>query len=522
MEKNKRMRTPGSALRGKGVLIALVTPMLLTGALLSLLGVTTGTSAAPRPASTARFGIIGDYGLDGHPEAEVSDMVHGWKPDFVITVGDNNYLEGCASTIDANIGKYYHDFIFPYTGAYGQGAISNKFFPSLGNHDWGDCGPKPYFNYFSLPGNERYYDYSWGPVHFFALDSDPHEPDGTTITSTQALWLRSRLAAATERWKVVYFHHPPYTSGIMGSNTWMQWPFQQWGASVVLTGHDHNYERLRVNGFPYIVNGLGGADVETFGSPLPQSIVRYNSGLGAMLADAANDHITFQFMASQTGSMIDSLTLGTAVPTATPNGSPTITPTPCSVALSDVKATDYFYEPVKYLYCHGVIPGYIDSKFRPYNKITRGEAAKIIVQGQGWLFYIPPTPTFRDIPSTDPLFPFIETAAQHGIFSGYNCGAGCLQFLSEDSISRGQLAKVVVLSTGWHIHTPSTPTFADVQPGYVFYPHIETAYSKGLISGYSCGPICHEFRPDNDATRGQFSKILYNTVTYSGRRIKKD
>src|SRR5438034_9132754 len=62
----------------------------------------------------ARFAVIGDYGLAGNPEQHVADLVHSLTPDFVLTVGDNNYLTGQASTIDANVGQYYHDFIYPY------------------------------------------------------------------------------------------------------------------------------------------------------------------------------------------------------------------------------------------------------------------------------------------------------------------------------------------------------------------------------------------------------------------------
>jgi hypothetical protein len=165
------------------------------------------------------------------------------------------------------------------------------------------------------------------------------------------------------------------------------------------------------------------------------------------------------------------------------------------------------------LYCRGVISGYVDGSFKPYNRTTRGQAAKMIVLVEGWPIYTPPTPTFRDIPTTHAFFATIETATQHGIFSGYSCGAGCVQFNSGDSISRGQLAKVVVLARGWPIYTPPSPTFRDAQPGYVFYPYIETAYSKGLISGYACGTNCLEFRAGNSSTRGQVSKILYNAVT---------
>src|SRR5438132_1572365 len=87
-------------------------------------------------------------------------MVHSLNPDFVITVGNNNYPTGQASTLDTNVGQYYHDFIYPYKGSYGAGSPtgSNRFFPTLGGHDWGDAypnpaGAQPYLDYFGLPGN---------------------------------------------------------------------------------------------------------------------------------------------------------------------------------------------------------------------------------------------------------------------------------------------------------------------------------------------------------------------------------
>ena len=80
------------------------------------------------------FAVIGDYGLDGENEAKVANLVKGWNPDFIITTGDNNYPYGAAETIDQNIGKYFSDYIYPYSGSYGEGAEENKFFPAIGNH----------------------------------------------------------------------------------------------------------------------------------------------------------------------------------------------------------------------------------------------------------------------------------------------------------------------------------------------------------------------------------------------------
>lgn len=278
---------------------------LLILGLVSLLGWgSTVTGDAPPPA-TVRFAVVGDYSA-GQPAADVATRIAGWNPDFIITTGDNNYPDGEASTIDANIGQYYHRYIFPYTGSYGPGASYNQFFPSLGNHDWVTPSAQPYLDYFALPNNERYYEFAQGPVRLFAVDTDPHEPDGITSTSTQATWLQSRLAAAGEPWKLVYGHHPPYSSN--GSTPALQWPYRQWGASAVLSGHIHIYERLFVNGLTYIISGLGGRGIDGLGTPHPNSVLRYNQNYGALLAEASSGTLTFQFI-SRAGVVIDTYTL---------------------------------------------------------------------------------------------------------------------------------------------------------------------------------------------------------------------
>ncbi len=266
-----------------------------------------------RLLSTIRFAAIGDYGSAGTPEANVATLVKSWSPQFIITVGDNNYSDGLASTIDANIGQYYHEFIGSYTGTYGAGSATNQFFPALGNHDWNTTSgspavPTPYLNYFTLPGIERYYTFAQGPVQFFVIDSDSREPDGITSGSIQGQWLQSQLAASTAEWKVVYFHHSPYSTAQHGSNTTLQWPFKQWGADVVLTGHDHSYERLVVSDFPYFVNGLGGRSIYAFNTPVAGSQFRYNADYGAMLIDADDAMMRFQFF-TRTGVLIDTHTL---------------------------------------------------------------------------------------------------------------------------------------------------------------------------------------------------------------------
>ena len=265
------------------------------------------TPTAGSPDSAVSFAAIGDYGYKGVGEPLTSALVHSWNPDFIITLGDNNYPDGSSGTIDRNIGQYFQDYIYPYAGKYGAGSPTgeNRFFPVPGNHDWKASGLKPYLSYFNLPNNERYYDYVKGPVHFFALDTDPNEPDGDSASSKQAKWLEAGLAASTSKFNVVYMHEPPYSSGKHGNNKTTQWPFAAWGADAVLSGDDHDYERIigPKDGLPYFVNGAG-AGRRSFHGHTKGSVVQFNKDFGAMQIYASPRRMEFKFVA-QDGTLVD-------------------------------------------------------------------------------------------------------------------------------------------------------------------------------------------------------------------------
>ncbi len=269
------------------------------------------TGQAPQP-DRVRIAVIGDFGDGSQAAADVAALVKSWNPDIVVTTGDNNYPDGAAETMDGNVGRFYHEFIAPYRGRYGAGADVNRFFPTLGNHDWNarrgrGAPPQPYIDYFTLPegpGQERYYDVVWGPVHIFAVDSDYREPHGTETGTRQWRWLRQRLAESSAPWKLVVMHEPPYSSGRHGSTARLRWPFKAWGATAVLSGHDHTYERLVIAGFPYFVNGLGGSSRYRFLLPVAGSQVRYNADAGAMLIEATPQRIIFRFV-TRRGETID-------------------------------------------------------------------------------------------------------------------------------------------------------------------------------------------------------------------------
>ena len=287
-----------------------------------------------------RVAVIGDYGFAGQPEEDVANLVKGWNPDLILTVGDNNYPEGAADTIDANVGQYYHDFIYNYTGTYGTGSPTRRFLPALGNHDWIAPAAQPYLDYFDLPGNERYYEFATGPVRFFMIDSDPQEPDGVSATSAQAQWLATRLAAAGEMYKLVLLHHSPYSSSAKhGSFDYVQWPFKEWGATAVIAGHDHTYERLNVGGLPYFVNGLGGRSTYAFADPIAGSEIRFNDDFGAMLLDANEQRLHLRFI-TRAGVQVDQYAIH-----ATGPGLPTV-----SVAATDALASEVGRDPATFTF----------------------------------------------------------------------------------------------------------------------------------------------------------------------------
>jgi hypothetical protein len=290
------------------------------------------TTPAPSPAATATadatmtFAVIGDYGFGDANEAAVAKLVASWQPAFIIATGDDYYSSaGGTGTAryDNSTGAYYCRWLkdVSTTGTncrIGKSTL-NAFFPALGNHDYSDATPAPttYLTYFKLPGagfvnssgNERYYDFVEGPVHFFVLNSNSEEPAGTSSTSAQAQWLKSQLAASTSKWNIIYDHHPPYSSdSVHGSTDALQWPFAAWGADAVLSGHAHTYERVMRNGIPYFVNGLGGAPRYDFKTPIPGSVVRYQSDWGAQRVTVTGTMLDFRFY-TVTGALKDDFSL---------------------------------------------------------------------------------------------------------------------------------------------------------------------------------------------------------------------
>jgi hypothetical protein len=298
--------------------------------------------------------VVGDFGVDDANEAAVASMIRGWNPDDVVTTGDNYYAtSGGIGTgkYDIAVGKYYCMFLKDAAAGSncgGNDATVNRFFPVTGNHDFDDAGLAVYQSYFSLPGvgitssstsgSELYYDFTLGSIQFFVIDSTSALASAASMQAQQT-WLHTALAASTTRWQIVVFHHAPYSSSTgNGPTPQMQWPFATWGADLVLSGHDHVYERIQRDGITYVINGLGGAGSYKFGTPTTGSVVRYNATYGAMTISADDASLSARMIATN-GNVVDDFTLGTPTTTTTAANSTTTSATFTTTTTSPTTTT---------------------------------------------------------------------------------------------------------------------------------------------------------------------------------------
>jgi photosystem II stability/assembly factor-like uncharacterized protein len=206
---------------------------------------------------------------------------------------------------------------------------------------------------------------------------------------------------------------------------------------------------------------------------------------------------TFTSQATATASATAASASATA--TSQPQATAT-TVAQCEDSFSDVSPGDYFYDGVSYLFCRGAISGYQDGTFKPYDNATRGQLAKIITLAEQWAIELPQVPHFSDVPAGTTFYPYVETAYSHGVIGGYEDGT----FRPNNNVTRGQIAKIVVLARGWE-PVYAGEDFSDVPAGSTFHPYVEAAYAHDILSGYEDGT----FRPGNNATRGQIAKIVH-------------
>ena len=199
----------------------------------------------PLANKSVRFAVIGDSGTGGHEQFQVAEQMERFRQrvnfDFVIMLGDNIYGGHRPS-------DYRHKFEEPYHALLDAGV---KFYASLGNHD--DPNGERLYKPFNM-GGQRYYSFKKGDVEFFALDSNYMDP-------AQLQWLRQDLQNSKAKWKIAYFHHPLFNDGrVHGPDLDLRSRltplFREFGMNVVMSGHEHSYERLKPQeGIFYFVVG---------------------------------------------------------------------------------------------------------------------------------------------------------------------------------------------------------------------------------------------------------------------------
>jgi predicted phosphodiesterase len=266
-------------------------------------GIAPGQLALPNALTSVKFAVIGDSGRgSAEQHAVAAQMVrvrHEFKFSFVLMVGDNIY-EGPATPED-----YRLKFEAPYAALLRD---SVKFFAVLGNHDDPRQVSYPPFNM----NGERYYRFAppedpltrlTSSVEFFALDS-------TNLDGRQVAWLDEQLGASRAAWKIVFLHHPLYTSGRYRSasraHRWALEPvLVQHSVSVVLSGHEHIYQRSTLQrGVLYFVSGAAGSLRRGDGSPASFIARSFDDDYHFLLMEVGDHALHFQAI-SRAGESID-------------------------------------------------------------------------------------------------------------------------------------------------------------------------------------------------------------------------
>jgi hypothetical protein len=249
----------------------------------------------PLKDGSLRFAVIGDTGTAARIQLELARQMAAWHErvgfTFVLMTGDNIYGADTAAEMKRKFEEPYAALL----------AKDVKFYVALGNHD------NPNQRFYKLYNMDGQQYYTFRPklgARFFAIDSN-------YIDRKQLAWLEKELAASGSEWKIVFFHHPLYSSGrnhgpALSTREVLEPIFVKHGVSVVLTGHEHFYERIvPQKGILHFISGGGGklrpGDIRKD----PQTAKGFDTDLHFMMMEIDGDDMWFQVV-SRTGKTVDS------------------------------------------------------------------------------------------------------------------------------------------------------------------------------------------------------------------------
>ncbi|HJQ35159.1 MAG TPA: metallophosphoesterase [Pyrinomonadaceae bacterium] len=248
----------------------------------------------PLKEGSVRFMVVGDTGTGSPKQYELGAvMLRYWQAfpfEFALMMGDNLY--GSETAVDYK--KKFEDVYRPLLDR------KVKFYATLGNHDESN---ERFYENFNMNG-EEYYNFRKGDVSFYSLNSN-------YMDKKQLTWLEEKLAADNSDWKILFCHHPPYSSGGKhGSDKGLREVIEplmlKYGVNALFAGHEHFYERIKPQkGVYYFISGAGGklrdGDVKE-NSPLTEK--GFDRDLSFMLIEVTKDAMHFQVI-SRTGETVD-------------------------------------------------------------------------------------------------------------------------------------------------------------------------------------------------------------------------
>jgi 3',5'-cyclic AMP phosphodiesterase CpdA len=270
----------------------------------------------PAPVTIVAAGDIAECGsapAAASAAARTAALI-GADDSLVLTLGDNAYEKGKPAEF-ANC--------FQPT----WGAFKDRIHPSPGNHDYETSGAGGYFGYFGAqagPDRRGYYSFDYASWHFISLNSQID----VSVESEQYRWLIADLAQSRDSLcTIAYWHYPAFNSGAKHGSIEAMKPFfdavQAAGVEIVLSGHEHIYERFApqradgtadpARGVREFIVGTGGAGLYAIGHPLPNSEFRDNTTFGVLRLTLDQGTYSWRFMPVGGGEAIDSGT-GTCHP----------------------------------------------------------------------------------------------------------------------------------------------------------------------------------------------------------------
>ena len=328
------------------------------------------TNPAVGSTGPVRIWAFGDFGVASNAQAQVRDAYRNYTgtrhTNVWLWLGDNAYNDGTDAEYQTKVFNMY-----PYQ--------FKKFvvWPTSGNHDLHTANAAnqtgPYFDNFTMPkngeagglasGTEAYYSFNYANIHFICLESNDAAYRATN--GAMATWLTNDLNANTQRWTIVYFHHPPYSKGSHNSDTEVELMemrtnimpiLENKKVDLVMAGHSHSYERSMLirghyglestfnastmavssgsgiypssytkaapnfYGTVYLICGVGGqVGATTAGYPHNAMYTSSVANYGSMVIDVQGDRLDTKFLTS-TGSIWDQFTIQKS---GTPSPSPT-------------------------------------------------------------------------------------------------------------------------------------------------------------------------------------------------------